>query len=234
MNCRECLAELSTASLREMQPDSAVMQHCATCTDCASLTTRLRELEYNSASALNNLLPLTSPVGLAETSATLSRRRRVGRLVVTMSGIIGAIIIAVVASTMLVPRTIWNGIAGSVSASELRTETITLTCLSPEQAGEIISPYVRSRGSVYYTPTAGLSVITVRGTAREIQRSRDLLAGLEGDPAAACHNPADADLADMKRRAAEDALRPALAGSDVRPTPAPMPVPRPKLAPTGH
>ncbi len=234
MNCQECLAELSTASLREMQSDSPVMQHCASCADCASLTTRLREMEYHTASALNNLLPLTSPVSLAETSATLSRRRRVGRLVVTLSGIIGAFIVAVVASTMLVPKTIWNGITGPVASSAVRTETITLTCLSPEQAGEIISPYVRSQGSVYYTPTLGLSVITVRGTEREIQRSRDLLQELEGDPAAACHHSADADLADIKRRAEQDALRPELAGTDVRPAPRPTPRPSAKSAPTDH
>lgn len=231
MNCQECLAELSTASLREMQPDSAVMQHCATCAECASLTTRLRELEYATATTLNNLLPLTSPISLAETSATLSRRRRVGRLVVTLSGILGAIIVAVVASTMLVPQTIWNGITGPAAASMLRTETITLTCLSPEQAADIINPYVRSRGSVYYTPSSGISVITVRGTAQEIERSRDLLHDLEGDPAAACRNRTGADLPDIKRRADEDAVRPELAGTDVRP--APTPRPRPKLAPTG-
>lgn len=226
MNCQECLAELSTVSLREMQPDSPVMQHCATCADCASLTTRLRAMEYDTASTLNNLLPLTSPISLAETSATLSRRRRVGRLVVTLSGIIGAIIVAVVASTMLVPQTIWNGITGPVAASTLRTETITLTCLSPEQAGEIISPYVRSHGSVYYTPTHGLSVITIRGTADEIARSRDLLHQLESDPTAACRLPTGADVADVKRRAAEDAFRPELAGSDLKPLPVVPPVHR--------
>ena len=232
MNCQECLSELSTASLREMHSDSAVMQHCATCAECASLTTRLRDLEYDTATTLNNLLPLTSPISLAETSATLSRRRRVGRLVVTLSGILGAIIVAVVASTMLIPQRIWNGIAGPAAASALRTETIALTCLSPDQAGDIINPYVRSRGSVYYTPSSGISVITVRGTAQEIERSRELLHDLESDPAAACHQPTGADLADIKRRGEADAVRPDLAGTDVRPAPSPRP--RPKLAPTGN
>ena len=208
MNCHECLAELSTVSLREMQPDSPVMQHCASCADCASLTTRLRAMEYDTASTLNNLPPLTSPVSLAETSATLSRRRRVGRLVVTLSGIVGAIIVAVVASTMLVPQTIWNGITGPVASSALRTETITLTCLSPEQAADIVSPYVRSCGSVYYTPSSGISVITVRGTADKIARSRELLDGLESDPGAACRHPDNS-------------------GSDVRAEPAPQPQPTP-------
>ncbi|HJQ52582.1 MAG TPA: hypothetical protein VJ825_01950 [Gemmatimonadaceae bacterium] len=217
-------------SLREMQPDSPVMQHCATCADCASLTTRLRAMEYDTASTLNHLLPLTSPISLAETSATLSRRRRVGRLVVTLSGIIGAIIVAVVASTMLIPQTIWNGITGPVASSALRTETITLTCLSPEQAGEIISPYVRSHGSVYYTPRLGLSVITVRGTEREIQRSRALLDELEGDPAAACRHPNDPAMADIEGGAGADLVPPKLSGTSVREVPAPRPKPAP--APT--
>jgi hypothetical protein len=225
MNCQECLEELATVSLRSIQPDSAVMQHCATCSDCASLTTRLREREYNVATMLNSLPPFTSPISLAETSATLSRRRRVGRLVVTLSGIAGAIIIAIMLSTMFHPRTIWRGMMRPASSGGLRTETITLSCLSPEQAADIINPYVRSRGSVYYTPASGISVITVRGTAQEIQRSRSLIRGLEGDPAAACRHPMGIDLADIPGNSDEADVTPKLASPDPSPTPAPRPRP---------
>jgi hypothetical protein len=220
MNCQECLEELATVSLRSIQPDSAVMQHCATCPDCASLTTLLREREYNAATILNSLPPITSPISLAETSATLSRRRRVGRLVVTLSGIVGAIIIAIMFSTMFHPRRVWNGITGTASLSGLRTETITLSCLSPEQAADIISPYVRSRGSVYYTPSSDISLITVRGTPEEIRRSRSLIRGLEGDPAAACRHPMGIDLGNIQVDEAE------LAGKLASPRPSPSPVPR--------
>src|SRR5438128_11809316 len=85
MTCAQCLAELATGSLRELPPDSAVMLHCARCPDCARLTTLLRDREYNAASVLNTLPPLSNPITVAATPARLSRRRRVGRLGVMQS-----------------------------------------------------------------------------------------------------------------------------------------------------
>ena len=46
------------------------------------------------------------------------------------------------------------------------TETLDLKCLSPEQAGELISPYVRANGSLYYLPKSALRVITSAGDTR--------------------------------------------------------------------
>lgn len=185
MNCQECLEELATTSLRELPADSAIMRHCATCPDCAGLTTRLREREYEAASILNNLPPMSNPITVAEAAVELSRRRRIGRVVVTLSGIAGALIIGFVSSSTVIPAMFRAGVIG-VSSTALRTETIPLSCLSPAQAADIINPYVRSRGSVYYTPSSGISAITVRGTADEVARSRNLIHDFENDPAAAC------------------------------------------------
>ena len=70
----------------------------------------------------------------------------------------------------------------------LRTETIPLSCLSPQQAADIINPYIRSRSSAFYLPSSGISAITVRGTAEELVKSRNLIREFENDPAAACRN----------------------------------------------
>jgi type II secretory pathway component GspD/PulD (secretin) len=97
--------------------------------------------------------------------------------------------------------------------STLLTETIPLSCLSPQQAADIINPYVRNRGSTYYIPTSGISAITVRGTALELARSRDIIRKFESDPAAACRNtPADMlrklqqQLSEADRRSAKPAI----------------------------
>jgi hypothetical protein len=229
MNCQECLEELSTASLREIPGDSPVMQHCATCPDCAQLTTRLREREYEAATVLNSLPPLGNPLSVAETAATLSRRRRVGRLVVTLSRIAAIIIIGIVGSTIVLPA-VRRSELFTDSPPRLRTETIALTCLSPEQAADIINPYVRSHGSTYYMPTSGISAITVRGTSEELVRSRNLIRDFEADPAAACHLTTDGrdNAMDKAMRDALKDARPAIAGSDVSPSPAPAPTPAPK------
>lgn len=186
MTCEECLAELATGSLRELPSDSAVMRHCTTCPDCSRLTTLLRDREYEAATVLNNLPPMSNPLTVAESSVHMAQRRRVGRVVVMISGAALVITIWIAAATTILPRL--NHVGGQAASGVLRTETMPLSCLSPQQAADIINPYVRSRGSTYYIPTSGISAITVRGTADELARSRDIIGQFEKDPAAACRN----------------------------------------------
>jgi hypothetical protein len=184
MTCENCLSALATASLREMTPDSAVMQHCATCPDCARLTTTLREKEYEAATVLNTLPPMSNPLEVAETAVRVAQRRRMGRVAVMATGAALVATIWIVSATMLIPL-FEDGHAST--SSTLRTETIALSCLTATQAADIINPYVRSRGSTYYLPSTGIAAITVRGTADELAKSKDLIAHFERDPSAACH-----------------------------------------------
>ena len=189
MTCEQCLSELATGSLRELPSDSAVMQHCATCPDCSRLTTLLRDREYEAATVLNNLPPMSNPIAVAEASVLTAHRRRVGGVVVMLSG--AALVV-----------TIWLALANTVipamNSSEmgarktLRTETISLQCLSPKQAADVISPYIREAGSTFYLPTSGISAITVRGSPGEIAKARSLIEQFEPDAGAACRvSPAD-------------------------------------------
>jgi hypothetical protein len=189
MTCEQCLSELTTGSLRQMSADSPVMLHCASCPECSHLTTLLRDREYNAANVLNNLPPMSNPISLAETSVRTAQRRRVGRVVVMLSG--AALVV-----------TIWLALANTIipamNSSEmgarktLRTETISLQCLSPKQAADVISPYIREAGSTYYLPTSGISAITVRGSPGEIAKARSLIDQFEPDAGAACRvSPAD-------------------------------------------
>ena len=183
MTCAEVLESLSTASLRDMSADSAVMSHCATCPDCARVTTMLREKEYEAASVLNDLPPMSNPITVAEQSVVTSKRRRVGRVAVIATGTALVATIWIAASLTIIPQL---NHADARLDSELRTETMQLACLSPQQAGDIINPYVRSHGSTYYIPSSGISAITVRGTRSELAKTQDLIAEFESDPGAAC------------------------------------------------
>jgi hypothetical protein len=187
MTCEECLSALETESLREMTADSAVMRHCATCPDCARVTTMVRDKEYETATVLNGLPPMSNPVTVAETAGQTDQRRRVGGIVVTLSAIAGAIIIWIVSATMVVPGLQRAGVIGSgQDRGGMRTETMQLSCLSPQQAADIINPYVRSNHSKYWIPGSGISAITVQGTPGELAKSRDLITEFERDPNAAC------------------------------------------------
>ena len=187
MTCEECLSALETESLREMTADSAVMRHCASCPDCARVTTMVRDKEYETATLLNSLPPMSNPVTVAETAGLTDQRRRVGGVVVTLSAISGAIIIWIVSATMVVPGLQRAGVIGSgPDRGGMRTETMQLSCLSPQQAADIINPYVRSNHSKYWIPGSGISAITVQGTPGELAKSRDLITEFERDPNAAC------------------------------------------------
>ncbi len=187
MTCQECLDALSTESLREMTPDSALMKHCATCPDCARLTTMLRDKEYETATVLNGLPSMSNPLTVSETAVRIAHRRRIGRIAVMFSGAALAATVAIVGATIVVPAL---NEGDAVKRSTLATETMPLSCLSPQQAADIINPYVRSRGSVYYIPSSGIAAITVRGTREELAKSRNLIAEFEQDPSAACRLPA--------------------------------------------
>jgi hypothetical protein len=191
MTCEECLSGLATGSLRELPASSPVMQHCLTCPDCSQLTTLLRDREYHAANVLNNLPPMSSPITVAETSVQMARRRRTGQLVVMLSGAALVATIWITAATIFFPAMRRGDL---IADSALRTETISLSCLSPQQAADIINPYVRSNGSTYYLPSSDISAITVRGTAAEVRKSRSLIGNFESDPAAACRHTFGSDL----------------------------------------
>jgi hypothetical protein len=187
MTCEECLAEIESGSLRDLPADSPVMLHCARCPDCARVTTLLREREYNAATLLNTLPPLSNPLSVAEAAVRMSHRRRVGRVVVMLSGAALVATIWITAATLIIPM-FDDDTPGPQST--LRTETIALSCLSAEQAGDIIEPYIRTHRSAYYAPRSGISAITVRGSAEELAKARELIREFESDPAAACRVPA--------------------------------------------
>lgn len=186
MTCADCLSALATESLRDISPDSPILQHCAICPDCARVTTTLREHEYEAATLLNSLPPISNPLTVAEAAARIAQRRRVGRVVVMLSGAALAATIWIAAATTIIPALNRGDLR---NAGVQHTETIPLTCLSAQQAGDIINPYVRSHNSNYWVPASGISAITVKGTREELAKSRALIREFEADPSAACRLP---------------------------------------------
>ncbi|HJP61058.1 MAG TPA: hypothetical protein VJ865_13715, partial [Gemmatimonadaceae bacterium] len=190
----ECLEELATGSLRELSPESAVSRHAAACPDCGPLLTQLRDREYQAATILNTLPPISDPIIVAETAGKLSHRRRMGSVVVTFASIALGLSIWFAAST-LIP----DIIDGGHGMGGLQTETIPLSCLSPQQAGEIINPYVRGRDRIYYT-TAGVSAITVRASPPEIWKIKDVLKTFDNSLTSTCQTGVKATVDELRRQ----------------------------------
>jgi hypothetical protein len=56
-----------------------------------------------------------------------------------------------------------------VDAHGIATRTMTLQCITPDQAIALATPYLRSEAAVY--PVPGISAITVRGKREEFRRA---------------------------------------------------------------
>ena len=226
MNCNECLAALETESLREMTPDSPVLRHCATCPDCARLTTILRDKEYETATVLNSLPPMSNPLTVAENAVNMAQRRRVGRVAVFLSGAALVVTLWFVGARVVYP--VFED--GDLRTAGIITEIIPLTCLSPQQAGDVIEPQLRSGGSRYYAPTSGINTITVRATRGEVAKSRALIRLFENDPSAACRSTGHS-LADLEKDLWR--LQGAFPNPNPNPNPSPNPNPNPDRATEG-
>lgn len=168
ISCRECLSVASTADSGEMQPASAIGLHCATCPDCARVITDVRDRESRVASALEQLRMTTNPSMLAEQAVTSSRRRtaRFWRI-----GLFAAF--ATIASVGIANRLIpaYERAVPVVFGGAMVTETIELSCITPQQASDLATPLLRSGQPAVYTPR-GISAVTVRGVPREFAAAK--------------------------------------------------------------
>ncbi|HEV7389009.1 MAG TPA: hypothetical protein VGN73_10375 [Gemmatimonadaceae bacterium] len=174
---------------------------------------------------LNNLPPMSNPISVAEKAGLLARRRRIGKVAVFASG--AALVLTI--WTALLVTSFGRAMMGiDRPESSLRTVTIPLTCLSPEQAGDIINPYVRSRHSAYFVGSSGVGAITVRGTADEIAKSKDLIRQFESDRGASCRTSLADRLREMQK-VLEDASAPL--EMPVRPEQPERPAPAERLEP---
>lgn len=174
-NCSECLNALSSARVSDIAPGSTIALHCATCPQCMRVADEVRYAEYRLAASLNEARPgrPSDEVAIAAIGGSeLRRRRRIGRwvrgvLALAALGIFGAAMEARLEGDG--PNTL--------------TETITLHCLTAKQAGELVTPYLRSNGSVVYE-SDDLRTITVRANSEEFSAARMVLDKF--DNAASC------------------------------------------------
>lgn len=168
IGCRECLSAASTADLGDMQPPSAIGLHCATCPDCARVITEVRDRETQIASALGQLRMTGYPAMLAEQAVASSRR-------LTARFWRGGLFAAFVTTAMV---GIANGLIPAYErevqialGGDMVTETIKLSCITPQQASDLATPLLRSGKPALYT-ARDISAVTVRGVRREFAAAK--------------------------------------------------------------
>jgi hypothetical protein len=160
--CAECLSALSTARLSDVTPGSAIALHAARCPACMQVVEEVRQSEYRLGLGLNEAAAGHASRDLAWAAiegSEFRRRQRIARwvrggLAVAAMGVFGIFM---------------ESRAGTDPATRPRVEvtTLRLRCLSSQAAADLVTPYLRSSGSIVYRADDA-HAITIRGRPAEI------------------------------------------------------------------
>lgn len=164
-SCSECLTELRTVRLAEIRADSPVALHYATCQNCRSVAEDLFYAENRLANALAEVRPYSMPETLAAQAsegASLVRRRKIAGWLRRGLLAVGAVLLVVA----------WEMMRDEPSTPQrVFTETMTLECITPTQAQELATAYLRSDGSAIYI-SEELRTITLRGRPDDVASAK--------------------------------------------------------------
>jgi hypothetical protein len=159
--CAECLTELATTRLADINQSSLVVAHCSTCEQCARVAADLRVAEHQLAVSLAEARPGRQWSDIASDALDGSERMRRRNAARWIRGALGALALLILGTFVLERRQ---------PAPALETKTIMLTCLDGDAATAVVTPYLRSSGSAVWT-IPGIRGITVRGAHVEIEQS---------------------------------------------------------------
>lgn len=168
ISCRECLTAVSTGSYSDMQPDTEVGVHCSTCPDCSRVVTQVRDRERRFAASLEELRMTTAPSEVAQSAIASQRMLKAriwrgllfGALMATLS--VAVVDWAIPAYERAVPITFGEGTV---------TETIPLSCITPRQASDLATPFLRSKSPAVYT-ARDIQAVTLRGVKGELLQAK--------------------------------------------------------------
>lgn len=162
MNCDTYLSMLATLPADELAYGSP-REHAASCRDCDRVTRVVAEREQNMLMAFGELYPPVPAGPIAARALVLSRRRRIALYYRIGLGVVTA------ASLLFVVRRKVPVTIPRVS------ETFRLQCLSPDQAVEVLRPYMSPSVSIVIPADSPVGVIRVGATPAEMERIRSLL-----------------------------------------------------------
>lgn len=180
--CAECLTALSTMRLAEIGESSPIRQHYATCPNCSRVAQDLQYAEHKLALALSEMGSPFPPEAIAEDAITGSerlRRRTTAKWIRRGLAFLAGLLLT---GYVVRERAINPG------RPEIITRTIVMRCGSPDDAMEIVTPYLRSNGSAVYKAT-NAKVITIRGIESEVAEAISQIDALD---ARSCALPAPA------------------------------------------
>lgn len=184
-NCAQCLTDLSTMRMADVQPGSPAAVHIESCPRCAGIAEEIAYAERRLSTALAETRSSYTPGELSQGALLGSERERrkvVGRWVRGVLAVVGCVMFAFFMENVILPR--------AEESEKIRTETISLRCLTNEQAMEIATPYLRS-GTI--SAPKGMRVVTVRAKHDEFEQAISRIKSIDDAQTCALPNPAYID-----------------------------------------
>ena len=184
--CAECLTELSTMRVGDMRAGTPAALHLESCPRCASIAEEIAYAERRLSIALAETGSSYLPEELSHAALLGSERQRrkvVGRWVRGVLAVLGCVTFYWFMDNVIVPS--------ARQSEKIRTETISLRCLTPEQATEIATPYLRSTGSI--SSPKGMRIVTIRGKDDEFKQAYTRIKRIDAEQNCQLPNPASAD-----------------------------------------
>ena len=160
----------------------ALEEHVAGCEQCAQDAARLRDGEAALRDSLAADQPSSTPELWARAAMIRVRHRR--RAILFGSPVLAA-------SIGIIAWMAWKAGGGIVRDMDadfgrVEVETFSLTCLAPEQAEQLLRPYMPNERSWAWSVGHGIRAVTVRAPRETLDRVPGILARFEKDSGAAC------------------------------------------------
>ncbi|HUQ48296.1 MAG TPA: hypothetical protein VM053_08650 [Gemmatimonadaceae bacterium] len=184
--CAQCLSDLSTMRVSDLREGTSASRHLESCPQCAGIAAEIAYAERRLTTALAETQSSFTPEELSHgalVGSERARRKVVGRWVRGLLAAAGGVTLLVFMENFIFPL--------SRQSEKIRTETISLRCITPEQAIEIATPYLRSTGAIY--TTKGMRIVTVRGRHGEFQQAIARINSIDDAQKCALPNPAYID-----------------------------------------
>ena len=177
MKCDDYLAMLATFPMHELA-DGRAREHASTCAECNRVTLLVMERERHMLAAY---VDTRAPSAFTRTAATALRTSRRHKVALYYRIGLGVTAVTAVLYTIAAGRE-----QSSLPAPIMARETIRLQCLSPQQAAEVLAPYVRRTGSITIRPESPLGLIHIAASPRDVATAHKVLDRLDNPAASQC------------------------------------------------
>lgn len=175
MTCTECLRLVATADVAELTTANAVMEHCHTCTDCATVIRDVADEARQVGNTLDGATPGVHPhiLALRAVAGGTLGRRRAKRL---RGAWYASAAVAALLAAVVMRRAPADVRFDGEPAMPVEARVVELHCLTPEQAVEVAKPQLPRGISAHTRPRLGLPVLTLRGTPGDVARAEQVIA----------------------------------------------------------